>query len=70
MRGKGGRFGTDGVVGVSTGDCGCSCILMVRLSEIERDDRIQGGSVVASRVYYDTCIGVSAFVSSFETSSI
>ena len=28
MRGKGGRFGAEGVVGVSTGDCGCSCILM------------------------------------------
>ena len=28
IRGKGGRFGTNGVVGVSTGDCGCSCILM------------------------------------------
>lgn len=34
-RGKG-RLGVDGVVGVSTGDCGCSCILMmcVRLSGI------------------------------------
>jgi len=70
MRGKG-RRGVDGVVGVSTGDCGCSCILMkcvrLRLSGIG-DGRSRSGWLYPwAQAHADTSSEVCAFASSFET---